>query len=69
MRITKAIGNGQSECKRCHDNNIWSLTWTSMLYRIEGMERLYCYNCVQEIAREKGEKLFYNSEEWINHHD
>lgn len=62
MRITKAAGNGLSMCKRCQDNARWAVSWTSFLYRIEGMEHLYCYKCVQEIAKERNEKVVMNNE-------
>ena len=62
MRIKPAIGNGLSMCKRCQNNNRWAVSWTSFLYRIEGMEYLYCRKCVQEIAYERNEKIYYLEE-------
>lgn len=52
MKICKAEGHGQSECRRCKELGKWSLTWTSFLYRIEGINGYFCYECTKEIEKE-----------------
>lgn len=53
LEVVQAEGNGQGECKRCADNGIWNRHWTSMLYKIKGMEGLYCSECVKKIKEER----------------
>lgn len=52
MIIAKATGNGQSECRRCKEQGKWSLTWTCMLYTIEGKDGFYCWDCAKKILRD-----------------
>ena len=49
MKITKCTGEGQGSCKRCSDNGKWNRSWMCFLYKIEGYEGCYCYDCVKEI--------------------
>lgn len=48
MKITRCEGNGQGSCKGCEDRDKWNRVWTSMLYKIEGLEGCYCSNCVEK---------------------
>ena len=56
MNITKCRGEGQGSCKRCNDRGKWNIMWMCFLYRIEGMEGIYCSDCVREIEKEQGEE-------------
>lgn len=49
IKITKCKGEGQGSCKRCDDHGIWNRHWMSLLYKIEGYEGYYCWDCVKEI--------------------
>lgn len=54
-KISKCTGEGQSSCKRCTDNGKWNRTWCSLLYKIEGLEGAYCYDCMKEIVKKMEE--------------
>lgn len=69
MKVTQCIGNGQGECKRCSDNGKWNRVWTSMLYKIEGLEGCYCGKCVNDIKQEKSRKLKYADENTLEYAD
>lgn len=56
MNITKCEGEGHGSCKRCNDRGKWNRMWMCFLYTIEGMEGIYCSDCVKEIEKERGEK-------------
>lgn len=47
--IRKAEGHGQSECRRCKELGIWSLTWTSFLYTLDGHDGYYCWEHAREL--------------------
>ena len=49
MKITQCQGEGQGSCKRCDDKGKWNRVWTSMLYKIEGLDGCYCSSCVKEL--------------------
>lgn len=53
MKITKCTGEGQGSCKRCSDKGKWNRMWCCFLYKIEGHDGCYCYNCVIEIIEEE----------------
>ena len=57
MKIVKAEGHGQSECRRCKELGKWSLTWTSFLYKVEGLEGYYCWEHAQEMLKNNGVQL------------
>ena len=52
MKICKAEGHGQSACRRCTELGKYSWTWTSFLYKIEGINGYFCYECTKEIEKE-----------------
>lgn len=52
LKITRCAGEGQGECKRCADNGIWNRKWMCFLYKIEGYEGCYCYDCTKAIEIE-----------------
>ena len=60
MKITKCIGEGQGSCKKCNDMGIWNRIWTSFLYKIEGLDGCYCYDCVEKIAKENNSTIDLN---------
>lgn len=49
LKITQCKGEGQGSCKRCTDNGKWNVNWMCFLYKIEGKEGCYCFDCVKEI--------------------
>ena len=49
LKITQCKGEGQGSCKRCTDNGKWNRNWMCFLYKIEGKEGCYCFDCVKEI--------------------
>jgi len=49
MKITQAKGEGQGQCALCKKHGKWNVTWMCFLYRIEGMDGVYCIDCVNEI--------------------
>lgn len=53
MLYSKAVENGQSECKRCKEKGKYSLTWASFLYKIYNEEGFYCFDCIKEIEKER----------------
>lgn len=50
--MKKCEGNGQGSCKRCEEKGIWNRIWMCFLYKIEGKEGCYCYECAKEIESE-----------------
>lgn len=56
MNIVKCEGEGHGSCKRCNDRGKWNRMWMCFLYRIEGMEGIYCSDCVKEIEKERGKR-------------
>lgn len=51
MEIKKCKGEGQGICTGCENKGKWNRVWTSMLYKVEGMEGTYCSDCLEEIKR------------------
>lgn len=56
LRITRCVGEGQGECKRCRETKGWNRHWTSFLFKIEGFEGCYCNECVNAILKEMNRK-------------
>lgn len=53
-KIIKCQGDGQGSCKRCKELGRAHINWTTFLYKIEGLEGVYCYSCVSAIQKEGG---------------
>lgn len=53
IKVTRCVGEGQGECKRCKELKGWGLNWTSFLYKIEGREGRYCFDCIKAIIEEE----------------
>ena len=49
LEITKCSGDGQGSCKRCSEKGKWNRIWMCFLYKIEGFDGCYCYDCVKEL--------------------
>lgn len=49
MAITKCEGEGQGSCKRCDQLGIWNRRWMTMLYKVDGVDGCYCYDCARKI--------------------
>ena len=52
IKYEQCNGNGFGSCKRCIDNGKWSHVWTEWLYKIEGYDGCYCYDCLKLIINE-----------------
>lgn len=55
LRITRCVGEGQCSCRRCEEIHGWNRIWTSMAYKIEGYEGVYCSKCVEAIKEQENE--------------
>lgn len=55
MKVVRCQGEGQGSCRRCTEKGIWNISWMVFLYKIEGMEGVFCSNCVKEIQEENKE--------------
>ena len=53
MKFIRAEGHGQGSCRRCEEKGKWNRAWMCFLYRIEGKEGCYCWDCLKEIEREE----------------
>ena len=53
MKFEKCEGHGQGSCKRCADNGKWNRTWMVFLYKVDGLEGCYCYDCIKEMVKEE----------------
>lgn len=62
MKITKAIENKPGNCIRCKSLGRWSLNWIAFMYKIEGKDGLYCWECARKIKEEENEKNKTNME-------
>lgn len=53
--MIQAKGYGQSECFSCKQKGIYSLNWTSFLYKIkkDNFTHLYCYECAKQLESEE----------------
>lgn len=49
MKIKRAEGEGQAQCRGCKDKGRWNVQWCTFLYEIEGLDGLYCHDCMQQI--------------------
>ena len=58
MKITKAVGNGQTQCRGCKEKGKWNVQWTDFLFKVEGKDGCYCKECVAEIRVEEKIKKF-----------
>lgn len=56
LKIIKCVGDGQSECKRCADIKGFNRFWMAMLYKIDGFDGCYCYDCMRFIVKELEKK-------------
>lgn len=52
LKVTRCIGEGQGECKRCKELKGLNRYWTCFLYKIESYEGSYCSECVKAIQKE-----------------
>lgn len=53
MKITRAKGEGQGQCRLCEQRGKWNRHWMCFLYKIEGKEGVYCSDCMNEIKLQK----------------
>lgn len=60
MKITTCKGEGLGSCTNCDKNGKWNRIWMSMLYKIEGMDGIYCSDCVKEIT---GKDLYIKNQD------
>ncbi len=52
INYERCKGNGFGSCKRCLDNGKWSHLWMEFLYKIEGYDGCYCYDCLKLIIKD-----------------
>nr|DAR00777.1 MAG TPA: PROTEIN/RNA Complex, archaeal, ribosomal, 50S, protein.0A [Caudoviricetes sp.] len=53
LKVTRCNGEGKGVCKRCKERKGFGLNWMSFLYKIEGYDGCYCFDCVKEILIEE----------------
>ena len=58
--MQKCNGEGQGSCKRCNEKGIWNRNWMCFLYKVEGHDGIYCYECAKEIEEEDKLKKVQN---------
>ena len=46
--MKKCMGEGQGTCRKCKQIN-----WMCFLYKVEGLEGSYCYECAKELEKLK----------------
>lgn len=49
LKIKRASGNGQAQCKGCKNKGIWNVCWCTFFYKVEGKDGVYCQACVNEM--------------------
>lgn len=47
--------NGQSQCRRCKMLGKYNVDWTCFMYKIDGLDGHYCFDCVKEIKSYGGD--------------
>ena len=53
LKVIQCEGHGQGSCKRCLDNGKWNRMWMPFLYKIDGLDGCYCWECVKELDDQK----------------
>lgn len=56
IKYEQCKGNGTGSCKRCLDNGKWNCFWMSWLYKIDGYDGYYCWDCLGAIVNELEKK-------------
>lgn len=56
MKIKTCVANGQGSCKRCSEKGVFNSSPRYFLYEIEGIEGIYCLDCVKEVLSEIDEE-------------
>ena len=53
-RISTDHYNGQSACKRCNPQGLYSgyVNWACMMVEFKEIDGHYCYKCAEEIEKE-----------------
>ena len=49
MKITRAQGDGQGQCALWKKRGKWNVQWMTFLYKVDGVEGVYCKSCANEI--------------------
>lgn len=52
-KIIQCEGEGQGSCKLCEDNGICNRSWMCFLYKVEGYEGCYCWECANKLKDSK----------------
>lgn len=68
MKVRKCIGDGQGSCKRCSDNGKWNRSWMCFLFEIDGLDGVYCSDCMHEIAEENDGIISFVDKKADAHH-
>lgn len=61
-QLKQCKGEGLGSCKLCNIRGKWNRTWMSLLYKIDGIEGHYCYDCANEIIKKCG-SFYPNADE------
>lgn len=51
--MEKCKVEGLGSCRGCAEKGIWNRTWMVFLYKVEGHEGVYCYECAKELENKK----------------
>lgn len=52
-KIEQCSGEGQGTCRRCKSMGKWNVNWMCFLYKVEGLEGCYCFECANVLAGAK----------------
>ena len=55
LLIKQCDGNGLGSCTSCERKGVWNRTWMCFLYKIDGIDGIYCAKCLKEILAERKE--------------
>lgn len=65
VKMRQCEGNGLGTCTLCNRKGIWNRRWMCFLYKIDGMDGCYCYDCANEIlakinSSDESERVYLN---------
>jgi len=59
MKIRRMVEkNGQSQCARCKELGVWYVSWSSMMYEIEGRGGHYCWACAHDLEAQERKEIY-----------
>lgn len=51
IKYEQCSGEGQGDCALCEKEGRFAGNWMCFLYRLEGYDGIYCWDCVQKIQK------------------